>query len=263
MEQSIESQDAKAWLEQFQQAQDPATKKKLKGLIVMAYMPLVKKISRGLARRSSDPVEDITQVGSLGLIKAIDLYSSTHGTSFKTYATYLITGEIRHYIRDKVSTIRAPREIKELSYRVHKLVTELTEKLGEPPTDEQIAKELQVPQEKIKEAIHLERRTMAISLNNGSNDDKEDDNYFEDKIADQKRQDPEVSLENRIILEEALAKLDDESKKLITLSFFEELNQREISEALGISQMQVSRKIKKALQKLFETITKKGISKYE
>jgi RNA polymerase sigma-B factor len=263
MEHHTDFAEAALWLEQLKETQDETTRKRLKELVVMAYMPLVKKIARGLARRSSDPIEDITQVGAIGLVKAVDLFKSTMGTSFKTYATYLITGEIRHYLRDKVSAIRAPREIKELSYRIHKLVTELTERLGEAPTDEQIAKELQLPQEKVTEAIHLERRTTTISFTQPQTQSDEDENYFEDKIADESGVTLAQSFENRIILEDAIKKLDPESRELIRLSFFEEMTQREISVRLGISPMQVSRKMKKALNTLFELITQKGMSQYD
>lgn len=262
MERNIENAEVSTWLSQLKETEDQNTKKKLKELIAMTYSPLVKKIARGLARRSSDPIEDIVQVGAVGLLKAIDLYDPSLGSSFKTYATYLVTGEIRHYLRDKVSAIRAPREIKELSYRVHKIVTELKEKLGEAPTDEQIAKELQMPQEKIEEVINLERRTTTISFDYQGNGDG-DGIALEEKIADTNYLDVIARFENRIILTEAISKLDEESRTIINLSFFEELNQREISEKLGISQMQISRKIKKSLHKLFEIITKNGLSKYE
>ncbi|GBF23571.1 RNA polymerase sigma-B factor, partial [Candidatus Gastranaerophilus sp. (ex Termes propinquus)] len=243
--------------------QDAHTKKKLKELVALAHSSLVKKIARSLARRSNDPVEDIVQVGSIGLLKAIDLFDPSQGTSFKTYATYLITGEIRHYLRDKVSAIRAPREIKELSYRVHKLTLELAEKLGEAPTNEEIARELQMPSEKIAEVRNLERRTTAISFDTSAFGESEDNFKFEDKIADTNYTELIARFENRLVLDEAIEKLDEESRTVINLSFFEELNQREISEKLGISQMQVSRKIKKALNKLFEIITEKGMSRYE
>ena len=102
-----------AWLDEYKATTDEKTKRKLKELVVLACMPLVKKVARSLARRSTDPVEDITQVASLGLIKAVDLYNPEISRNFKSYATYLITGEIRHYLRDKTTIIPAPREIKD------------------------------------------------------------------------------------------------------------------------------------------------------
>ena len=152
----------------------------------MAYMPLVSKVARSFARRSNDPVEDIVQVGAIGLLKAVDLYLTGKSTSFKTYATYLITGEIRHYLRDKTSMIRAPREIKELSYRVHKITMELTQKFGSTPTDEQLAQALQMPQKKIEEVNDLERRTSTISIDQLTfEQDGSQTGTIVDKIADE------------------------------------------------------------------------------
>ena len=163
-ENALSIDDVNIWLEEYHLTDDEKTKKKLKELVILACMPIVKKVARSLARRSTDPVEDITQVGSLGLIKAVDLYNPEISKNFKSYATYLITGEIRHYLRDKTTIIRAPREIKELSYRVHKLTMELTEKLGKTPTDKDIADALQMPQEKVEECNNLDRRTTTISI---------------------------------------------------------------------------------------------------
>lgn len=256
-------EEANMWLQEYKETKDESTKKKLKRLIVLAYIPLVKKVARGFARRSTDPVEDITQVGSLGLVKAIDLFNPGISTNFKTYATYLITGEIRHYLRDKTTIIRAPREIKELSYRVHKLTLELTEKYGSQPTDEQIAKALQMPQEKIEEVTELERRTTTVSIDQITGSEDSGQASLMEKIADEKDQNFLNTFEDKMILEDAIKELPEEDQKIITMNFFEGLNQREISEKLGISQMQVSRKLKKALNKLFELITKKGVTHYD
>ncbi len=256
-------EEANNWLYEYKNTSNEETKKKLKRLIVLAYIPLVKKVARGFARRSTDPVEDITQVGSLGLIKAIDLFNPGISTNFKTYATYLITGEIRHYLRDKTTIIRAPREIKELSYRVHKLTLELTEKYGSQPTDEQIAQALQMPQEKIEEVIELERRTTTVSIDQITGSEENGQAPLMEKIANEKDQNFLNSFEDKMILEDAIKQLTKEDQKIITMNFFEGLNQREISEKLNISQMQVSRKLKKALNKLFEFITKKGVTHYD
>ncbi|MCK7485189.1 MAG: sigma-70 family RNA polymerase sigma factor [Bacillus subtilis] len=109
------TEEINAWLREYKKASCPKVKNQLRNLIALAYLPFVKKISKGLARRATDPTEDIIQVGSLGLLKAIDQYDTKIGASFKTYATYFITGEIRHYLRDKSNMIRAPRELQELS----------------------------------------------------------------------------------------------------------------------------------------------------
>ena len=261
-ENTLSLEEVNSWLCEYKNTDDEKTKKKLRELVVLACMPIVKKITRALARRSTDPVEDITQVGSLGLIKAVDLYNPEISKNFKSYATYLITGEIRHYLRDRTTIIRAPREIKELSFRVHKLTMELTEKLGQTPTDKDIAEALQMPQEKIEECNNLDRRTTTISIDAIVSSDDNSISLVE-KIEDESQKQAFNSYENRIILDEAIGKLEPIEQQLITLNYYDGLNQREISEKLDISQMQVSRKLRKALKKLFEIISKKGLIKYE
>lgn len=253
------------WLIEYKNTDDEKIKKKLRGLIAMAYMPLVVRVARSLARRSNDPVEDIVQVGSIGLLKAVDLYLEGKSTSFKTYATYLITGEIRHYLRDKTSMIRAPREIKELSYRVHKITMELTQKYGCTPTDKQLAEALQMPQQKIEEVIDLDRRTSTISIDQITTmeSDGSQASSILEKIPDESQITGQEVFENKLILEEAVNSLPEEDKKLVKMCFYEGLNQREIADKLGISPMQVSRKMKKILSRLFDFVTSRGVVSYE
>lgn len=261
-ENTLSIEEINCWLDEYKASEDNKTKKKLKELVVLACMPIVKKVARSLARRSTDPVEDITQVGSLGLIKAIDLYNPEISKNFKSYATYLITGEIRHYLRDKTTIIRAPREIKELSFRVHKLTLELTEKLGRIPTDKDIAEALQMPQEKVEECNNLDRRTTTISIDQIVGNDDNSISLAE-KIEDESQSEAFNCYENRIILDDAISRLEPLEQQLVILNYYEGLNQREISERLNISQMQVSRKLKKSIQKLFEIVSRKGLKNYE
>src|ERR1700737_1621523 len=136
------------WLSVYAESRDPA----LRDAIIQASLPLVKRIAYGLARRSTDPVEDLIQVGSIGLIKAVDQFKPDAGAKFQTYATPLIPGEIRHYLRDKTAMIRAPRELQELSFRINRLVQNLTARLGREPSDTEIAKELEIPVSRVNEA---------------------------------------------------------------------------------------------------------------
>ena len=110
------------WINEYKTTEDRKLKDELKKLITVAAMPFVKKIALGLARRSTDPAEDLIQAGALGLVKAIELYDAKVSTRFKTYATYLITGEMKHYLRDKAAVIKPPRDIQELSYRINTLL---------------------------------------------------------------------------------------------------------------------------------------------
>lgn len=243
------------WLKDYKQEQNPKAKEQLRNFIVAACLDFVKKIAHGLARRSNDPIEDLIQVGSVGLLKAIENYDQGHGTSFKTYSTYLITGEIRHYLRDKIAMIRAPRELQELSYRVNMIVQKLTVNHGKPPSDLEIAQELAVSIKRIDEVNEIDRRKNIVSLDN--NENFENDQPLVDKLIDDNYQEQVNRREMKILLSEAIEVLDDELKDIIIMSFFEDMSQQQIADKLCVSQMQISRKIKKALNKLYEVIRNK------
>ena len=218
-------------------------------------MPLVKKIARTLARRSTDPIEDIIQVGSLGLIKAIRLYDPKVSKNFRSYATYLITGEIRHYLRDKANMIKAPRAIQELAYRAHKLTMEMIEEIGEKPSDDVIANKMEIPVSRLKEAIDADRRKTTLSLDQLTYQD-DDDNYsnWGDKIADLSYESMESLTEDRMLLAESLKNIEPIYKDIVELTYFKDWSQLEIANKLGLTQMQVSRKLKKALKLLHKVI---------
>lgn len=243
------------WLEAYKNSDDKKLKKQLQNLIVVASMPFVKRIACGLARRSTDPVDDLIQVGSVGLIKAIDLYNPEVGTKFKTYATYLITGEIRHYLRDKASMIKAPREIQELAFRINCVIKQLTEE-GFEPTSEQIAEVMSLPVKKINDIIEVDRRKSTLSLDQTFNFEDDDTMSLADKIPSGDYQEFLSSYEEKIMLSNAISQLKPKLKEVIEFSYYEDLNQREIAEKLNISQMQVSRRLKQALNEMYEIITK-------
>lgn len=245
------------WLLAYKNSNDKKIKKQLQNLIVVAAMPFVKKIAGGLARRATDPVDDLIQVGAVGLIKAIDLYNPEMGTKFKTYATYLITGEIRHYLRDKASMIKAPREIQELAFRINCVVKELS-KNGQEPNPEQIAEAMCIPVTKVNDVIEVDRRKSTISLDQTFNLDDDDTMSLADKIPSGDYQEFLDSYEQKIMLSKAINQLKPKMKEVIELSYYEDLNQREISERLDISQMQVSRRLKQALEEMYKIITRES-----
>ena len=249
------------WLIAYKKADNEKQKKQLQNLIVVATMPLVKKIACSLARRSTDPIDDLIQVGSLGLIKAIEFYNPDISTKFKTYASYLITGEIRHYLRDKASMIKAPREIQELAFRINNYIKQLVEESGDEPTTEEVAKAMDVPVQKVNIAIEVDRRKSTISLDQTFNTSDDDNMSLADKIRSGDHQEFLNSYEEKIMLSKAIEKLPEDLRAVIELNYYEDLNQRQIAEKLGISQMQVSRRLKKALAAMYEIIT--NSDKYE
>ncbi len=254
---TINYEEVSEWLKLYKSTNDEKQKKHLQNIIVLATMPLVKKISRGLARRNTDPVEDIIQVGSVGLVKAIQLYNPKVSENFKTYATYLITGEIRHYLRDKVSMIKAPREIYELAYRVNKLMEKMKDENGNEPSETVLAEELGTSVVKIKEVIDVERRKQTISLDQVINIGNDESLSLFDKIADDNHYNLESFQEDKILLNDAIKKLDVKLQEVIVLNYFQDMSQTQIATKLGISQMQVSRRLKKALNMLLNILSEK------
>lgn len=253
-EDEINYPDVYKWLEAYATAHNDQVKRQLQNLIVVACMPLVKKIACGLARRSTDPIEDLMQVGSVGLLKAVDLFDSTKGKYFRPYASQLITGEIRHYLRDKSAMIKAPREIQELAFRISQIAKEITDEKGEKPTDIEIAERLQMDLGRVHEVIDIERRKQLVSLDQINTIAEEEFSPLYDKIADEKELNSKNIYEMRSMLESAMSNLKPELRKLVVMHYFEGVSQREIAKELNMSQMQVSRRIRDALKDLFKII---------
>ena len=254
-----EAQKLHKLLAKYKKTQD----KKTRDQIVETNFNLVKKIAHGLARRSTDPVDDLIQIGSIGLIKAIDYFNPEAGAKFTTYATHLITGEIRHYLRDKTSMIRAPRELQELSFRINKIVHRLRTEFGRDPTDLEIAEVLQdVKKTKIQEAYEVDRRRTLVSLDqtltSGSSSDN--DTFLIDTLMDIKEHKRSNTREDFFMVQELIKQLKEPLAEIIDLIYFKDIPQAEVAETLGISQMQVSRRLKKATAALQELMNCNGSS---
>lgn len=252
-----EAQKLHKLLAKYKKNQD----KKTRDQIVESNFNLVKKIAHGLARRSTDPVDDLIQIGSIGLIKAIDYFNPEAGAKFTTYATHLITGEIRHYLRDKTSMIRAPRELQELSFRINKIVHRLRTEFGRDPTDLEIAEVLQdVKKTKIQEAYEVDRRRTLVSLDqtltSGSSSDN--DTFLIDTLMDIKEHKRSNTREDFFMVQELIKQLKEPLAEIIELIYFKDIPQAEVAETLGISQMQVSRRLKKATAALQELMNCNG-----
>jgi RNA polymerase sigma-B factor len=239
------------WLCNYSKSRDP----ELRDQIIQLALPLVKRIAYGLARRSTDPVEDLIQVGSIGLIKAVDQFRPDAGAKFQTYATHLITGEIRHYLRDKTAMIRAPRELQELSFRINRLVQSLTAKLGREPLDVEIAYELQIPVSRVTEAYEVDRRRTLVSLDQALSGENNGEQSLIDTLEDGKYYSTQLAKEDRLMLTEAIKQLRDGLREVVQLTFYEDLSQTEVARRLGISQMQVSRRLRAATSELHKIIT--------
>ena len=231
---------------------DEKKKRMLHISIVEIGMQFVKKIAGNISIQSKISNEDLVQVGSIGLIKAIEFFNPSKNTKFKTYASYFIRGEIKHYLRDK-----ATRELQELVFKISSAVKLLKEKGIEDPSEDQIADIVGVSQQKIHEVMEIELCKTTLSLDQATSSVDDDDLALIDKIPAGDYQEFMNSYENKIMLAEAIKKLPRDLQEIVEMSYYQDLNQREISEKIHISQMQVSRRLKKALSKMYEIITSK------
>ncbi|MEB3245826.1 MAG: sigma-70 family RNA polymerase sigma factor [Vampirovibrionales bacterium] len=229
-----------------------AKRNKLRHQVVQLCLPYVKRLAKSLARRADDPVEDLIQVGTIGLLKALDKFNPLAGTRFKTYATYFINGEIRHYLRDQMGMIKPPRQIYELYYRMNQIIERLTRHYGRTPTDLEIASELECPVTEVLEAKAMDGRKQIISLDQFQIGQQGEESVYIERLVDDRQGETSLNHENRLMLDKALDSLKPELRVVIQQTFFEDKTQTEIADALGISQMQVSRRLKKALQLLAE-----------
>jgi RNA polymerase sigma-B factor len=235
-------------MEKVFHASTPREKQKL----VNEYLPLVKKIARGLARRSTDPVEDLIQVGSIGLLEAINRYETGHNTEFKTYAVHFITGHIRHYLRDRQNLLRGPRVLQELSYRLSQVSNKLTQQMGRDPSNQELAEALEVSLEQVDQVKMYDRRVTVLWLDQESGDgDDDEQRSLLDTLSDGRTSvDNREDLDDRLVLVEAMEHLPEAQRKLLELRYFQDLTQAELSRRLGISQMEVCRRLKKAEKQL-------------
>jgi RNA polymerase sigma-B factor len=216
---------------------------------VALHGPLVEKLARSLARRSHDPVEDLIQVGMIGLLEAFKRYDPAQPASFKTYATHFITGHIRHYLRDRQQLMRGPRALQELSYRLSQIEKQLQQTLNREPTLLEIAAKLDVSVESVEEVRNYERRTRLVWLDQESGDENQDRrSMLETLSSDQGGL--QSAMDTRLYLRDGLAKLEAADQHLLTLRYFEDLTQAVIAEQLGMTQMEVCRKLKQAEKRL-------------
>lgn len=194
-------------------------------------------------------IDDLFQVGCIGLIKAIDNFDVNQNVRFSTYAVPMIIGEIRRYLRDN-NPIRVSRSLRDIAYKALQVRDQLINKNSQEPTIGEIAKELDLPREDV--VFALDAIQDPISLFEPIYHDGGDAIFVMDQISDEKHQDK--SWIERIALKEALKKLNDREKLILTLRFFEGRTQMEVAEEIGISQAQVSRLEKTALKHMRKNI---------
>lgn len=222
-------------------------KEKVKTYIVTQMYPVIKHIARTIARRAADPIEDLIQAGFIGLLKAIDRFDTEKNDNFRVYAGYLIIGEMKHYLRDKLNAIRVPRHIQELSIRIYNFTKNLTYEEVQELTSEEVASALEVSTQAIDFAMQIERRRSTLSLDEIFRVDNNILNY-EEVLSKENYKEMSEYEDARIIFEDVIEKLPPEEKVLIDMYYKQDMNKSEIAEALVLTQMCVTRKMKQAFE---------------
>ena len=220
--------------------------KEARDILVEKNMGLVHSIARRFQNRGVE-MEDLVQIGSIGLLKAIDKFDLTYEVRFSTYAVPMITGEIKRFLRDD-GMVKVSRSLKEEAARIYAVREVFMGEQGREPTLEELAEELQLTREEVilamESAAQIESLQKTIYQSDGS------DIALEDKLPFEKNQQEEVL--DRMLLEQMLGSLNTEDRELIYLRFFKERTQSNIAKKMGMSQVQVSRMEKKILRRMRE-----------
>ena len=194
---------------------------------------------------SSENVDDLFQIGCIGLIKAVDNFDDTLNVKFSTYAVPMISGELKRFLRDNAS-IRVSRSIKENQYKIYKVREEMEKKLGREPDMGELSKAMDMPVEEL--AMTMESAAEVDSIYKTVYQGDGTDLQLVDRLPE--KEDSHQKLLDKIFLEEMLRKLEPEERQLIGLRYFQDMTQMDVAKKMGVSQVQVSRMEKRILKKL-------------
>ena len=224
--------------------------------LVMSHLNLVRFLANKFKNRG-EPLDDLVQVGYLGLLKAIDRFYPDRGLEFTTFATPTILGEIKRHFRDKGWSVRVPRRLQELSAKVNQATDALTTQLQRSPKVEEIADYLGASVDEVLEAMESSSAYSSVSLEAPAGSDADDAPSIMDRFASE---DSDLAItDDRLVIEEALAGFSPREREVIELRFLQGLTQIEIAQRLGISQVQVSRLLRRTLKKIQDKIDPEGV----
>jgi RNA polymerase sigma-B factor len=217
--------------------------------IVERFLPLARQLARRYAG-AGEPLEDLIQVASLGLVKAVDRFDPKRAVAFSSFAVPTILGELKRHFRDKGWSVRVPRDLQELALRLDRVAEELARELGRAPTPAELAARLQVSEEDVLEAREAAHAYRAVSLDRPRTEEDEGAPSVADAMGGE---DPGFSrAEDAATVDQLLRVLAPREREVLRLRFVEDLTQQEIGERIGVSQMHVSRLIRQAIARLGE-----------
>ena len=238
---SKERDELRTKFEEYAKTRDRA----LRDQLITAHMGLAEYLARRFTNRG-EPLDDLVQVASLGLLKAVDRFDPERGLEFSTYATPTIVGELKRHFRDKGWAVRVPRRVQELHLRLGSVVSTLSQELGRSPTIGEIAHAAAVSEEEVLEAIEAGHAYRFTSLDAPAGGDEDASLSSQLGSEDQNL----IDSEHRVTLSPLIAQFPARERTILHLRFFEGLTQSEIAGRLGISQMHVSRLLARSLAQL-------------
>ena len=227
----------------------------LRNKIIELNFGLVRKEAYYWANQCQENYEDLLQVGSLGLIRAIERFSIAKGNAFSSFAIPYIRGEIQHYLRDKSDTIKIPRRWVELKRKAALFTVKHQQQHSCQPTDIEIAQQLNIPLHQWQEIKIAHKNREPLSLDMKVNDEQEGNTCLGDLVADPRYRSFQLAQEDQIRLQNALSELEDRTRKVLEFVFLQDLTQKQTAEKLGISVVTVARRVKKGLTSLKKSMS--------
>jgi RNA polymerase sigma-B factor len=235
--------DERLLLERYARDRDQTVREEL----VRRFMPLARRLAARY-RGDREPLEDLVQVASLGLVKALDRFEPERGVAFSSYAVPTILGELKRHFRDRGWSVRVPRDLQERIAKVERTAVQLPAKLGRAPTVNEIASALDVEPEDVLEAMQASQAHHAMSLDAQQQTEDGEGIPLAERIGDE---DPGFdTVEYGVAVEGAVKNLSERDRTVLHLRFVEDLTQTQIAERVGVSQMHVSRILRSSLQQL-------------
>jgi RNA polymerase sigma-B factor len=236
------AREDKLLFQRYLETRDPAARDAL----VERFLPLARQLARRY-QRAEEPLDDLIQVASLGLVKAIDRFDADREVAFSSYAVPTILGEIKRHFRDRTWSVRVPRDLQELSLKVDRAIVAMAKDLQRSPTVLELAEKLAVTEEQILEAMEASGAYRAASLSAPRGGEQEGDTLADTVGTEEQGYD---LAENRATLDRLMQTITPREREVLRLRFEEDLTQAEIGERIGVSQMQVSRLIRQSVSRL-------------
>ncbi|HEX3318118.1 MAG TPA: SigB/SigF/SigG family RNA polymerase sigma factor [Solirubrobacteraceae bacterium] len=240
---AISSPDIDALFREYRETRDPIARETL----VERFLPLARRLARRY-ERGDESFDDLLQVASLGLVKAVDRYEPDRGVAFSSYAVPTILGELKRYFRDTGWAVHVPRGLQERAMKADQTAAKLTTRLGRAPSIAEVAEGMRLTIEEVLEAMGAAQAYDAVSLEAGRDTERPEEGTIGETLGEE---DERLELvEYGQTIAGTLKALPDRDRLVLRLRFVDDLTQSEIAARIGVSQMQVSRLIRRALDRL-------------